>query len=887
MKTSASSDTWHSLTHDQAADQLKTSTETGLSGGEVVHRTKQFGLNQLPEPPKKLWFIEIFKELMEPMIVLLWIVGIVYSILGERRDALVIFVIIISVLIIEMANESRAKKAVKALSKMSTKEAAVIRESVFKKITASELVPGDVVVLHPGDRVPADLRLVETVSLWVNESSLTGESIPARKEAEAVLPPDTELGDQCNLAFSGTLVTSGKGKGIVVATGKSAKLGQIIGLFNANPESRTQLQIKMRQLTQWMVWVAIGASLFVGFLSWAQGTDWKAAILTGLTLVFATVPEELPILITMVLGIGALHLAKKRVIVKKLRTVEALGGLTVVATDKTGTLTENRMRVEKWFVNGQWVTKEQGKRSIWHDRAVRISILANDGMIAGNENGKDTFAGDPTDIAFLYEAERLGYSVKDIQKRFKVIKELPLNDSNRRITVCVQNENQWMVVSKGATEQLLQISSRVIWNNELVSLNDTLRTKIEDHTEQLASEGYRVLGLAYKKVSSGLFREDEAETNLIFVGLSALLDPPRPTVNEAIQSLNAAGVRVLMITGDHAGTAATIGKKVGIHSDQILLGREIDLMSDKELNHILRRATIYARTEPRHKLRIVRALQQQGEIVAVTGDGVNDGPALKEAAIGIAMGQSGTDVAKEAADMVLTDDNFDAVTVAVKEGRKLFANLSKSICYYLAVKVALITSTLITGMLGLTVPFAPIHIIIMELFIDVGAASSFTAERAEAGIMERPPRHLARRFMDKRMVCRIFTHGLSLALAVIIGYLWAVLSGANTAHAQTVAFAVWMTGHLVLALFMRSDRQPLVSLGVFSNRVMLLWIGTAAGFLLSATYLPYIKELLHLSTLYMNDWIAILVSVSISLFWIEIGKLVRWKKRMVFSGVRQ
>lgn len=868
---------WHNLPHIHVLKDLESDKENGLSAIEVEQRKTIVGPNKLASPPGKPWWKEIAEELTEPMILLLLLVGLVYGFLGELRDAITIFFIIIAVLSIEMANESKAKGAIKALSRITAIRTPVIRDGEYQEISPSELVPGDIVILRPGERIPADLRLLETMSLRINESSLTGESVPAMKEADAVFPEDTDLGDRQNLAFSGTLVTSGKGVGVVVATGMATELGKIVGLVKEAREPRTPLQLHMRELSKWMVWVAMGASTLVAIVGWIQGTGWRETILTGLTLAFATIPEELPILITMVLGLGAYRLSKQHAIVRRLRTAEILGNVTVIATDKTGTLTENRMVVDKWFINGQGYTPANWKKDVYTDMAVKISCLANDGLIT-KEKEKYSFDGDPTDTAFLYAAEHLGYPVADLKSEYHVIEEYPFDETNKRVSVIVSHDDRRFLLSKGAPEILLDRCSQVVWLDDLSPMTTDLRERILHNATSFAEEGYRVIGLAYKNIAPDKSVELLQE-ELIFIGFAALYDPPRKDVATAVNTLQQAGVRILMVTGDHAETARSIADKVNLKSSDILLGREIEVLTDDELAQRVRTVSIYARTTPEHKLRIVRALQGQGEVVAVTGDGVNDGPALKEAAVGIAMGKSGTDVAKESADMVLGDDHFATVALAVREGRKLFANLYKAVRYYLAAKIALVTCTFAAVVAGLTLPFAPIQIIMMELFMDLGASTSFTAERQESDVMNRKPRRSDQRFMDRTMSRSIFSGGFTLAIAVLVAYVWSLQQEAGTVYAQSVAFATWMVGHLILALFMRSEREPLISLGLFSNRAMLLWFAAAIGFLIIALYIPYLRDLLRLTSLNLKDWIAVLLCSILAPLWIEIEKLLQWRKK--------
>ncbi|WP_434512032.1 cation-translocating P-type ATPase [Desulfitobacterium sp. AusDCA] len=867
----------HTIPATRVVELLNSNASNGLSNQEAERRKQRFGSNLLPESPGKPWWKEILEELTEPMILLLLVVGILYVFLGEIRDAITIIFIILATLTIEIGNENRAKKAIKALARLSVISTPVIRGGTYYEVPASELVVGDIVLLHAGQRVPADIRLCESSGLKVDESSLTGESLLVEKKEDLVLPQDTALAEQANLVFSGSLITGGNGKGIVIGIGSQTELGKIVGMVSRTKEPKTPLQNHMRELTRWMVWIALGFSILIASVGWLKGASWRDTILSGLSLAFATIPEELPILITMVIGLGALRLSKQNVILRRLRAAETLGNITVVATDKTGTLTENKMNVDKWFIAGKLLSQSEWLHSSWQDLAIQATVLANDGYPLDSVNNDVIFQGDATDTAFLYAAQALGYDVASLRSNGKVL-EFPFDDSHKRITVQVQTEHECLTFSKGALEKLLSISTSAVWNDEVVLLTDELNQQILETGNTLAAEGYRIIAFGSKK-EAGITETDgrsEAENTLTFLGFATLLDKPRSDVKTTVQDLRHAGVRVIMITGDHPETTRTVGRMVGLDTSKVLTGNVIDKLSDQELQSQVKVNNIFARTTPEHKLRIVQALQSQGEIVAVTGDGVNDGPALKQAAVGIAMGKMGTDVARESADMIIADDRFATTVVAIKEGRNLFNNLFKAIRYYLAAKVALIISTLLTALMGLPLPFTPVQIILLELFMDLGASTSFTTEIAEADIMQRPPRSAYKRFMDSNMVKGIFSGGLSLGLAVIINYLWVIRSGHDVKYAQTIAFSTWMVGHLILAVMMRSQAQPLRQLGFFSNKTMLVWMGSAMIFLFAVLSLPSLRETFHLSCLHLNDWGLVFFIPFITTVWIEVTKQVNW-----------
>jgi Ca2+-transporting ATPase len=593
-------------------------------------------------------------------------------------------------------------------------------------------------------------------------------------------------------------------------------------------------------------------------------------LLTGLTLAFATIPEELPILITVVLGLGALHLSRRHAIVKRLRAAETLGSVSVIATDKTGTITENRMALSEVLLPGQ-----AGALPISDAAAMaagcgllEIGVLANDARPA---DGADAFVGDPTDIALLAAARAAGLDFAQLRGQGP-IEEFTFDERRTLMSAVYRREGGLLVAVKGAPEAVLSRCTDGDHATALAAADD------------MAARGLRVLALASRMLpsdSSDLTAE-AVEADLTFAGLVGLLDPPRAEVPEALRTLRGAGVRVLMLTGDHPTTAQAIAGEVGIDSDRTLIGREVEALDEAGLRRAVEEVSVYARIAPEHKLRLVRALQARGEVVAVTGDGVNDAPALKEAAIGVAMGETGTDVAKEAADMVLADDNFATIAVAVREGRKLFENLRKAVRFYLAAKVALVSSSLLAVLAHLPVPFSPIQIIVTELFMDLGASVSFTTEPSEGDVMARSPRDPRRPFMDGEMQFGIFAGGLSLCAAVLGAYLWATFRGVTTAHAQAVAFATWMIGHVILAFHMRSLRQPLL-LRLFSNSATLIWAGAAVGLVLVAAHVPALSQVLKVTPLVPREWLVAALAPVVATSWWEAWKLRVWRMRTAVS----
>jgi P-type Ca2+ transporter type 2C len=863
---------WHARSNRDIVAELGTDPARGLSSSDAAQRLAKDGPNALHEEKQEPWWHEALEALAEPLQLLLIAVAGLYFWLGETEDAFTILAVILAVAVIEVVSELRAKRAVAALSSMAAPIASVLRDGRHAEVATRELVAGDIVLLAAGHRVPADLRLLESVALRVDESSLTGESAPVSKSAEADLAAQAELGDRSTMAHAGTLVVAGKGRGVVVATGATTQLGHIAGLVREAREPRTPLQEALRQLARWLMWAAIGFSVLVPVLGiLVAGRPVKEMLLIGLTLAFATIPEELPILITIVLGLGAYRMAQRQAIVKRLRAAETLGSVSVVATDKTGTLTENRMRVAALVADAREQSPRDAGGKLTVHRMLLIGALANDAQSGVGKDGPE-FIGDPTETALLSAAQEAGIDVAAARAGVKVLDEFPFGDERKRMSVLVEYDGGRFIALKGSPESTLWVCSAIRHDGQDKPLDENAKEMLQQSADAMASRGLRVLGLAEKRLANGEPNPDSAsaaESGMVFLGLVGLEDPPRAEVPAAVRALQDAGVRVMMVTGDHPSTAIAIAERVGIDTRQPpVRGSHMEWADDAKLAEMVRQSSVFARITPEHKLKVVRALQAQGEVVAVTGDGVNDAPALREAAIGVTMGRSGTDVAREAADLVLADDNFATVTEAVRTGRVLYANLRKAVRYYLAAKVALVSASLAAVLLKLPVPFEPVQIILMELFMDLGASVTFVAEPPERDVMAQPPRDPRRPFMDRSMQLGILFGGLSLGAAVLVAYLGAARMGADLAQAQTAAFAAWMIGHVVLAAHMRAERQPLLATNPLANKPFLLWAACAVGLLLVAALVPGLQHQLHLSELAADVWwLVIAVALIVPSWW--------------------
>ena len=855
---------WHTISALIAAQTLQTDLINGLTSAEAKSRSEIYGLNLLREEEKEPFWKEFLEELREPLILLLVFTGVLYILLGEVGDGITIFVVILALNTIEVINEQRAKKAISALQKIAEPTGLVIRDGRPIEIGVEGIVPGDLVILQAGRRVPADARLAEGYGLSLDESSLTGESAPVDKDATRIEAEGVPLTERVNMVYSGTLITRGRGKAVVIATGMKTELGRIAGLARGAREPRTPLQKAMDEVSKSLLWLALAFSIIIPILGvLIAGQPLETMLLTGLSLAFATIPEELPIIITMVLALGAFRLSKQKAIVKHLNAVETVGAVTIIATDKTGTLTENRMQVSELYP----LVNEK--------RILIVGVLCNDAFV---DSGQP--AGDPMEIALIQAALDRGINGKQLGNAYQRVTEFSFDNARKCMSVISEDNEQesagfYHVWVKGAPEFILSKSTDQATGSGVIALEMPVRQAMLEKAALMAEKGLRVLAFAEKIMPAIPTAPNGAETDLTFLGMAGFLDPPRKEVGEAIQVMQRAGIRSLMITGDHPLTARAIAVQAGLNgNDYAVIGTELDQLSDGDLVELVKQTSVFARTTPEHKLRIVQSLELQGERVAVTGDGVNDAPALAAADIGLAMGETGSDVAREAADIVLADDNYITIVNAIREGRAVFDSLRKGVRYYLACKAALISITMLAVLLQMAVPFAPIQIILMELFMDLAAAAAFVAEPAEGDLLKRPPRDPKANFLDKAMVGSILIAAFGLFAAVSVVYLVTWNSGAGQQTAQTAAFTAWMLGHVLLAFNLRSEKQPLIRLGFFSNQLMIAWGAAALVFVLLATFVAPLQAILKTTSLSGEQWALILGCVLAGTFWIEVRKII-------------
>lgn len=800
----------------------------GLSEAEAAERLRQFGPNQTAKP-RRISFLGIAKEEMtEPLILLLIAVGVLYSVWGSLEDALTIFSIIIVLVLVEILNEYRAKKAISALSRMAAPKTRVLRDGSITEVETERIVPGDVLILTSGTRIAADGRLFVSLSLQVDESSLTGESLPQPKDN------DDEI-------IGGTLVVAGEGQAEVTATGRDSRFGKISALAQEIKEPMTPLQEAMESLAEKLVGVALVLSLVIPLLGYLRGQDLQTMLLTGLALAFATVPEEGPIIITMILGLGAYRLSQHNFLIKKIKAAEVLGDATVILTDKTGTITENRMSVVSVF-------PERQELSI-----IKIALATMTEMSLS-----------PTDKAIKEKASELRVETQ----LSELLRERSFGNGRKTKSLLCNMDGGLKLYVSGAPEEVLD-------------LVEEDHARVLDELEKQTAKGRRVISLAQRSVS---YADRDSplsslEKNMDFVGLISLEDPPREGVKETIELARQAGIRTIMVTGDHPHTASFIAESVGIPSERVMSGSELEGLSEENLRDAVREVSVFARSRPEDKYRLVKALRADNEVVAVTGDGVNDTLALKAADIGIAMGLKGTDAAKEAADVVLADDDFVTIGRAIFEGRKFFDNLRKGWKYYLSAKMALVLIFILPLVMNIPFPLAPIQIIVLELFMDLAASAAFVSEPEEKAIYTRPPKSPKVRLLGSRTIARIIVSGVSLFAAVSLSYFYARWQNLSLAETQTYAFAAWIMGHVILAFVSRSEGEPLYKLGLLSNRVMDAWAIASFAFLFIGVFVPMVTVQLRLSSISIPQLGLVFVICFLVISWQELGKILMFKKR--------
>ena len=871
-------------TIEETVSELDTNLEEGLLEEQAVARFEQHGPNTLVETPNKPWIYKVLAQFKDFLVIILIIAAMISIVVGgEIVDGMIIIAILIVNVIISLVQESKADNALKELKNMSSPKAKVLRHKDVKQMDSSELVIGDVIILDAGDYVPADLRIIESVNLRIDEAALTGESVPVEKKAEALLAPDAPLGDRKNSAFMGTVVNYGRGKGIVCATGMETEMGKIATILNAVEEQQTPLQVKLDGMAKKLGIVLVIACAVIFGIGLLYEMDLMEIFMVSVSLAVAAVPEGIAIVTTMILAMGVHRMVKSNVIVKRMSAVETLGSTTVICSDKTGTLTQNKMTVVKAFdVDHEYEVTGTGYRAEGEIIAAvplsknilkmaEIAALCND---ARYEVNASKVIGDPTEAAMLVFCEKTGLGHQAYQAAHERLREIPF-DSDRKLMSTYNVINDQIVMNtKGAPDEIISRATQYYHDGQILPMTNEVREKLLAQNETFATAALRVLGFAFKPYASES-EIDEVEQGLIYVGMMCMIDPPREEAKAAIASCHRAGIKVKMITGDHKITARVIGEQLGIVKDasEALEGIEINALSDDELQERVETVHVFARVSPEHKVRIVGALQANNNIVAMTGDGVNDAPSLKQADIGIAMGITGTDVSKEAADMILTDDNFVSIVHAVEQGRTIYSNIRKVIGYLLSANIGEIVIMLLAIMLHWPVPLVATQLLFVNLLTDAFPAFALGMEEKEDGMMDKKPRDPKEAIINKTMRQMIIYKCSFLSVAVLGSFFYGWQTYGE-AVGITFAFFTLVSSELIVTYAARTEKFLGIKKETFANRFLNISIFFSFLILLATIYVPVLRYLFTTEALTLGQLLIAFLFSLIPILGSELSKLI-------------
>jgi Ca2+-transporting ATPase len=851
------------------------SSPRGLSAEEALRRLKQYGSNVLQEKKKKTPLMMLGDQFKDFMILVLIAAAVIAGVIGDLTDTIAIVVIVVLNAVIGFIQEYRAEAAMAALKKMAAATATVVRNGAAATINGADIVPGDAVLLEAGKIVPADMRCIESMQMKVEEAALTGESVPVEKHTNSLTDETLPLGDRKNMLYKGTFVTYGRGTGIVVATGMNTELGKIASMLQEEEEVKTPLQKRLAGFGRKLSIAVLAICAFVFGVGMLRGEPPLLMLLTAISLAVAAIPEALPAVITISLALGAKKLVKQNALIRKLPAVETLGSVTYICSDKTGTLTINKMTVEKLYCDGALFSTSEPALPGNKGHLLMEALALNNDAQTGTDG---TVLGDPTEIALYDIARKYGFDRRALEKKYPRVAEIPFDSERKCMTTVHTCDDGFVSFTKGALEGLLDTSVAMITSDGL----QPVRTDaIQVIHEQMAADGLRVLGVAMRKWDAlpDNMSPEPVETGLTLLGLAGMMDPPREEAGEAVLMCKTAGIKPVMITGDHPGTALAIAGRLGIIDDEpdaAITGRDLAALTLEEFEKEVEHIRVYARVAPEQKLKIVKALQDKGQFVAMTGDGVNDAPALKRADIGVAMGITGTDVSKEAAHMILLDDNFATIVRAVKEGRKIYDNIRKFIKYLLTTNAGEILTLFLASLAGLPIPLLPIHILWINLVTDGLPALALAVEPAEGDVMKRPPRHPQESIFAHGLGLHAIWVGLLMAGIVLVVQAWAMRT--EGAHWQTMVFTVLCLTQLGHVLAIRSEKESLFRIGLFSNKYLLLAVALTFALQMATIYVPALNHIFKTEPLAFYElFMAVLLS-SLVFFAVEIEKLIKRRR---------
>ncbi len=871
-----------------AAKELQVDVSCGLTKEEAEKRIEKYGHNRLEGGKEKSLIQMILEQLKDFLVIILMIAAVISIFLGEALEGIIILAIVVLNTFLGVYQENKASNALKALKEMASPHAKVLRGGQIIEVPSSDVVPGDIAILEAGDYVPADLRLIESVNLKIDEAALTGESVPVEKDASAVLAEDASLGDRINCGYMGTVITYGRGRGVITETGMQTQMGNIAGMLNDTPDESTPLQKKLDSLGKVLGIVCLAICVVIFLLGLLHGMELFDIFMTSVSLAVAAIPEGLTVVVTVVLAMGMQKMVKCNAIIKRLSAVETLGSTTVICSDKTGTLTQNKMTIQKLYdASGHYnvsgtgyspegeITDEAGNvPASFPDRLIEGALLCND---ATYDPANQTIVGDPTEAAMVVLAYKHGMKKAEWESRYPRVQEIPFDSDRKLMSTFHKIGDSITMYTKGAPDELLRRCTRIEEKGVVNPLTDAKREEILGVNQDMAQSALRVIGVAYRTMNEA-DPSPESENDLIFVGLVGMIDPPREEAKTAIDVCKTAGIQVKMITGDHKITASAIGAQLGIETDRTVEGREINEMTDEQLRECVKTTNVFARVSPEHKVRLVDAVRTNGNIAAMTGDGVNDAPSLKHADIGVAMGITGTDVSKEAADMILTDDNFASIVRAVAEGRTIYANIRKVVGFLLSCNIGEILVIFLAMLTNLPTPLVAIQLLSINLITDAFPAFALGMEKEEPGTMNRKPRDPSEPIVDKKMTVAVLIQSIALALGTLGSFVYGLYVHDSLDVARTACFLTLVLGELLRAYSARSESTSVFKMKVFENSYLNKCVLVSVLFMIASIYVPFLNPVFSTVALSFDEIIMALVLAFLPMLGGEAAKLVT--KRM-------
>ncbi len=877
---------WFSKPNDEVFKELDVNPATGLSNQEVQARLEKYGINKLRGKAKKSLFRMFLEQLQDTLIYVLLAASAITVVIGEYADTAIILIVVIINAVVGVAQEYKAGKAVEALQDMTTPHAIVRREGEIKEISSEEVVPGDIIILDAGRYVPADLRLFESVNLQIEESALTGESVPSSKDSKAVLPlGQTALGDMSNMAFMSTLVTYGRGEGVVTSTAMETEIGKIAKILDEDSDDMTPLQVRMDELGKFLSKLCVGICVLMLVIAIVQGREIFEMLLTSISLAVAAIPEGLAAIVAIVLALGVTRMSKINAIVKKMPAVETLGSVSIICSDKTGTLTQNKMTVIKTFtLDNEGATHEMeiGEQAAGDEyELLKTMALCTD---ATYEKGEST--GDPTEVALVVLADKHNVKKAELAKMHKRVAENPFDSDRKMMSTLNVEGDHYRVNTKGAMDHLLNIVTRVLHNGQVIPMTDEIKARYMEIENNMSDDALRVLGGAYKEVDS-VIAPEEMEKDLILAGIVGMIDPPRLEVKDSIIEAQQAGITLIMITGDHKNTAVAIAKELGIAEsiEQSITGSEIDALTDEEFAESISNYRVFSRVSPEHKVKIVRAFKAQGSIVSMTGDGVNDAPSLKYADIGVAMGITGTDVAKGAADMILTDDNFTTIVSAIEEGRNIYDNIKKAVTFLLSCNLGEVIAIFVAILFDMPVPLIATQILWVNLITDALPALALGVDPGDHDVMKKKPRDPKESFFAHGAGYRAIVGGVLIGTLTLAAFYFGLTEFGYGVfsdeipedvliYARTMAFVVLASSQLFYSISLRHESKSIFQIGLFSNMYLVGAIVVGLILQIGVIEIDALAAVFKCVDLNKGDWQMVFIFALIPLIVNEIEKLM-------------